>query len=81
MKKIIDYTVVTAIDTANLVELVFEMIQEGWQPFGGVSLAYERNKVSLQGFERPPGSDVVGINNDFEHYAQALVKYKGRFGG
>ena len=69
-RKIIDYTVVTAIDSGNLTDLVVELIEEGWQPFGGVCLTYERN------IHREPGPNDVNLPNDFQHYSQALVKYE-----
>lgn len=66
---ITDYTVITACDSGALVESVYEHIEEGWQPFGGVCLAYERNIL------RVIGPNDVNRPNDFEHYTQALVRY------
>ncbi len=69
MTKIVDYTVIGAINLKELVEGVYELISEGWQPIGGVSLAYERNiQRSI--------TDERFLAQDFEHYAQALVKHK-----
>ena len=65
---ITDYTVISSIDTANLTEAVYEMIQDGWQPLGGVVLAYERN------IHRKMGQHDKNLPNDFQHYAQAMVK-------
>lgn len=69
-KKIIDYTVVTAINTMHLAETVHSAMSEDWQPFGGVCLAYERN------IHRELGPSDKNLPNDFEHYAQAMVKYE-----
>jgi hypothetical protein len=70
MNKIIDYTVVSARNSGALVDAVFDLIEDGWQPLGGVCLAYERN------IHRDIGLGDVNLPNDFEHYAQALVKYE-----
>ncbi len=64
---ITDYTVITAINSGELSEGVYGLMAEGWQPFGGVCITYERN------IHREPGR--CQLPNDFEHYAQALVKY------
>ncbi len=68
--KIIDYTVITACDQMYLVESAAEHIQEGWQPLGGVCLAYERN------IHREIGPNDINLPNDFEHFSQAFVKYE-----
>ena len=68
MRKIIDYTVITACDSGALTDSVFEHIEEGWEPLGGVSLAYERN------IHRELGPGDKNLPNDFQHYAQAMVK-------
>ena len=67
-KLIIDYTVIAACDLKHLVEGVAEMMAEEWIPFGGVSLAYERN------IHRELGPNDINLPNDFEHYAQAMVR-------
>ncbi len=69
MRMIIDYTVIGAIDTGYLAEAVYNAISDGWQPFGGVCVAYERN------IHREIGPIDINLPNDFEHYAQAMVKY------
>lgn len=69
MKTIYDYTVVAAANQAALTESVAELIAMGWQPLGGVCLAYERN------IHRVIGQHDKNLPNDFEHYAQAMVKY------
>ncbi len=66
---ITDYTVITAINSRELTEGVYGLIEEGWQPLGGVSLAYERN------IHRILSENDVNLPNDFEHCAQAMVKY------
>lgn len=68
--RVTDYTVVTACDSRHLSEAAFELIQEGWQPFGGVCLAYERN------IHREIGPNDINLPNDFEHLSQAFVKYE-----
>ena len=68
--RIIDYTVVTACNLKYLVEGAYDHLQEGWQPLGGVCLAYERN------IHRVIGPNDINLPNDFEHYAQAFVKYE-----
>lgn len=70
MKTIIDYTVIVACDSGALVETVFQHIQLGWVPLGGVCLAFERN------IHRAIGPTDINLPNDFEHYAQAMVKYE-----
>ncbi len=67
--KIVDYTVVTACNQMYLAESVIEHIEDGWQPFGGVCHAYERN------IHREIGPNDINLPNDFEHYSQAFVKY------
>ena len=67
---IIDYTVVTACNLKYLVETAYDHLEEGWQPFGGVCLTYERN------IHRVIGENDINLPNDFEHYAQAFVKYE-----
>jgi len=37
MSNVLDYTVVTAEDTLDLIKFVNERISQGWQPFGGVA--------------------------------------------
>ena len=65
---ITDYTVIGACGSMELSEGVNALISDGWQPLGGVSLAYERNiQRSI--------TDERYLAQDFEHYAQALVKY------
>lgn len=66
---ITDYTVVSAINTALLVDTVYEHICLGWTPLGGVCVSFERN------IHREIGPSDINLPNDFEHYAQALVKY------
>ena len=66
---IVDYTVIGSCGMKYLVEGVAEHIADGWQPLGGVSLAYERN------IQRSV-DDKRFLAEDFEHYAQALVKYE-----
>lgn len=66
---ITDYTVISACDSAALVDGIAELMLEGWQPFGGVCLVYERN------IHRLISEHDVNLPNDFEHYAQAMVKY------
>jgi len=70
MRKIVDYTVIVAANGGALVDSVFENIEQGWQPLGGVCLAYERN------IHRELGPNDINLPNDFEHYAQAMVKYE-----
>lgn len=70
MKRLIDYTVITAIDTGHLVEAVNDLMVQGWEPCGGVCLAYERN------IHRELGPNDKNLPNDFEHYAQAMVRYE-----
>jgi hypothetical protein len=72
---ITDYTVVSAINSGLLVETVYEHICHGWQPLGGVCVTYERN------IHRVIGQHDLNLPNDFEHYAQALVKYAGEGDG
>ncbi len=67
---IIDYTVVTACNLKYLVESASDHLEEGWQPLGGVCLTYERN------IHRVIGESDINLPNDFEHYAQAFVKYE-----
>ena len=67
--KIIDYTVISAINSMELSEGVNALISDGWEPLGGVCLAYERNV-------HREVDDPRLLVNDFEHYAQALVKYE-----
>lgn len=70
MREIVDYTVIGSCSMEHLVDGMAEHIAEGWQPFGGVSLAYERNiQRSI--------TDERYLAQDFEHYAQAMVKYAG----
>jgi len=69
MRMITDYLVVTAINAAVLAEAVYENITEGWQPIGGICLVYERN------IHRELGPNDKNLPNDFEHYAQAMVRY------
>ena len=69
-RKIIDYTVVSAINSAVIVEAAVEHIAEGWEPFGGICLAYERN------IHREPGANDFNLPNDFQHYVQAFVRYE-----
>lgn len=66
---IIDYTVIAACDSGALTDSVFDHISIGWQPIGGVCLAYERN------IHREIGPNDINLPNDFEHYAQAMVRY------
>jgi len=68
--KIIEYTVITGITSAVIVEAVHEHMAWGWQPFGSICLAYERN------IHRELGPNDKNLPNDFEHYAQAMVKYE-----
>lgn len=70
MRQIVDYTVIVAANGGALVDSVFENIGQGWQPLGGVCLAYERN------IHRELGPSDINLPNDFEHYAQAMVKYE-----
>lgn len=65
---ITDYTIISSCRTDFLVETVYEMIRDGWQPLGGICLAYERN------IHRKIGQHDLNLPNDFEHYAQAMVK-------
>ena len=69
MRMITDYLVVTSIDSGSLAEAVYENITEGWQPIGGICLTYERN------IHRVLGQHDKNLPNDFEHYAQAMVRY------
>lgn len=69
MKTIYDYTVVAAADQGALVDSVAELMAMGWQPLGGVCLAYERN------IHRELGPGDINLPNDFQHFAQAMVKY------
>lgn len=69
MKTIYDYTVIAAADQGALVDGVAELMDSGWQPFGGVCLAYERN------IHRELGPGDINLPNDFQHFAQAMVKY------
>ena len=68
-RKITDYTMIGSCDMKYLVESVAEHIADGWQPFGGVCLAYERNIQRSVADER-------FLPQDFEHYAQAFVRYE-----
>ncbi len=68
-EKIIDYTVLGAVSSMELSEGVNALISDGWEPLGGVSLAYERNIQRSVTDERY-------LCQDFEHFAQALVKYE-----
>ena len=68
-QKIIDYTVLSAINQRWLGEGAVELLEEGWQPFGGVCHTYERN------IHREIGPGDINLPNDFEHYSQAFVKY------
>jgi hypothetical protein len=70
IRKIIDYTVIGAGRTDDLADAVYESMQDGWEPFGGVSLAYERN------IHRLLAPNDINLPNDFEHYVQAMVKYE-----
>lgn len=65
-----DYTIITSCRTDALVETVYEMIEDGWQPIGGICLSYERN------IHRVIGENDINLPNDFQHYAQAMVKYE-----
>lgn len=67
--RIIDYTVIGACDSGALTDAVFENIEQGWVPLGGVCVAYERN------IHRELGPNDINLPNDFEHYFQAMVKY------
>ncbi len=69
MRRITDYTVVVACNSGALTDSVFDHIEIGWQPLGGICLAYERN------IHRELGPGDINLPNDFEHYAQAMVKY------
>lgn len=69
MTKIVDYTVIGACDSGALVDAVFENVEQGWVPLGGVCVAYERN------IHRELGPNDINLPNDFEHYFQAMVKY------
>lgn len=37
--RITDYRIVEAIDSFHFIEVIKRMIAEGWQPFGGISIA------------------------------------------
>lgn len=74
-QKIIDYTVICAIDTRLLAEGAVDLLKEGWQPFGGVCHTYERN------IHREIGPSDINLPNDFEHFSQAFVKYAPVVGG
>lgn len=69
-RKIIDYTVIVACNSDFLVDEVVLHMEQGWQPLGGICLAYERN------IHREIGPNDINLPNDFDHYAQALVKYE-----
>ena len=69
MRAIVDYTVIVACNSGFLVDEVFLHMKQGWQPLGGVCLTYERN------IHREIGPNDKNLPNDFEHYAQAMVKY------
>ena len=74
-KKIIDYTVISSIGIRWLTEGAVELLEEGWQPFGGVCHTYERN------IHRKIGTNDINLPNDFEHFSQAFVKYALVTGG
>ena len=67
--KIIDYIVVDYCVVDDASQFAFEsnvrkLIDEGWQPFGGISTSHE---------------DVVGIKGKVAFYRQAMVKYDYSF--
>jgi len=69
MRTIVEYTVICGINSGVIVDAVYEHIKEGWQPFGGICIAYERN------IHRELGPGDINLPNDFEHVCQAMVKY------
>ena len=65
---ITEWTFMSSFDAASLIDAVNEHIQDGWQPFGGITLAYERN------IHHELGPQDINLPNDFQHYTQAMVK-------
>ena len=55
---ITEWTFIASVDQGTLVECINEYIEEGWQPYGGVGIAFEDNH---------DGTHVY-------HYTQAMVK-------
>jgi hypothetical protein len=64
MKKIEQYTVLTAPDSFSLAAVVGRAILDGWQPFGGVSHDMNAARAGL-----------VGTNGYPAVFAQAMVIY------
>lgn len=65
-----EWTFMSSCDAAALIDSINEHIEDGWQPFGGITLAYERN------IHREIGPQDINLPNDFQHYTQAMVKYE-----
>jgi len=57
---ITNYTLAMGISITDLEEEVCAAIDTGWQPLGGVAVAFEKDEVS---------------GDSLEHYTQALVMY------
>ena len=60
---ITEWTFIASVDQAALTESVNEKIEEGWQPYGGVGIAFEQMTNRY-------GDSETAIS----HYTQAMVK-------
>ena len=62
---ITEWTFIASVDQAALTESVNEKIEEGWQPYGGVGIAFE-TLMQRDGLD-------VEHHYDICHYTQAMV--------
>ena len=60
---ITEWTFIASVDQGVLTESVNEMIEDGWQPFGGVGITFEQ----MYSLPQQPDAAIC-------HYTQAMVK-------
>ena len=66
--QIVEYRVISKTDISEVIELVNDLINDGWQPQGGVSVAIQTYKVPSSEGYLPDSTE-----SEF-HFIQAMVR-------